>query len=1204
MVTLLFFINMLYYVFIMPLGKNKSMKKIKTLICSWIVASLCITAMPTMAIESPTMTHMSMVDTNQNGELSLFEVSDAYARVRGLYGTVQLCDNSQPLLCANFNTSNNNTFINFSDLATLTQFVKQEAPIEYRRLVAITYFDTNQNGYLSTSELIAGYEMISSVYGTEEKDIRFIAGADVNANGFINHDDFGELRILSELVRDNSPVPVSFNDYVLANPLPGVSASPVSLTYNGKFVEGSENLGSVLTANSKVLVNIIGDTFISPGGLLVEGQHFTLTNKPAGLTALMRVSADAKTLRLTFGGFAVSHNNANDVSNLTLSFLDAAFVNSKAANVANSTNNKLEIDFIDNTPSTSLSYNGSFIEHPSNDGSMTGSQILIDITGDSFVNAGGTLALGTHYYVNNVPVGLTAYMRVSADGKRLRLTLEGKAATHASATDVSNLSITFTDSAFVSSRSSEVANNSYNQGLVRFIDPEFAVLSSSGSFVEYATNDGSLVGSQLLVDVVGDSFVNRAGVLVEGTHFTLANKPEGLTALMRVSADSKRVRLTFTGQALNHTNANDSVLVVSFLDGAFEKTPISKASNYSVSTKIDFNGALSGLQILPINEQKIVAGDLMIVPVKIIGATANKKISVKLNAETVGATRKMSIYPLGDLSQNGEVSAFDAGLLLQSIEGKRLLSPRELALANADRDSNGQVNNNDVSKIMAISTSKEVGENYVILWSSDMADVGARSVGVEAMEIGDVRNTDYKAFNIFAEAPVVTNAMDLRVTEMAVSRNAGAKTGAPQTMRVVVENKGKANSGPFTLALTTTGEGVEYVDQPQKITVPNLSAGQKRNYDFKWVVPAVGGYNVRLAVDSDNAVREINEDNNSAELGVVVTTAGSGAVGVVAPTEGSLLLPGSVLNVKLAEYGLFKRGFDYEVKLLADNYAFGPFVVKTKSNNFSLQLPTDMQAANNYQLKITPCTGDNCGVGNDYYTNVMSGATYRVMQTPKVLGETDSDTDDEQMFVVPVASPFWSEKAKELVAKERLMSTKTKLSRNLAGKILLQVEAGGSLWYVDHLGKYRYLLDAGSAIDMLRMFATKISSDDIALIPVGVTKKVTALDEDGDGVTNELETVLGMNLNNKDSDNDGRADRVEIVAMSNPLGAGRIKTDRKVVAQYSGQFIIDSATETLWYVAPKEGRRYLLTTDGGYNVIKAIAVGVKNKALRDVAVGE
>ncbi|MEO1253323.1 MAG: hypothetical protein AAFY41_00370, partial [Bacteroidota bacterium] len=92
---------------------------------------------------------------------------------------------------------------------------------------------------------------------------------------------------------------------------------------------------------------------------------------------------------------------------------------------------------------------GGFVESSSNNGSVEGN-IPIVIVEDSFSNAGGSLRNGEDFSITGIPVGLVPVLSVSADGTIATLTLEGNATSNNDADDVSNLTFSFTNTAFES----------------------------------------------------------------------------------------------------------------------------------------------------------------------------------------------------------------------------------------------------------------------------------------------------------------------------------------------------------------------------------------------------------------------------------------------------------------------------------------------------------------------------------------------------------------------------------------------------------------------------------------------------------------------------------------------------------------------------------------------------------------------------------
>lgn len=97
-----------------------------------------------------------------------------------------------------------------------------------------------------------------------------------------------------------------------------------------------------------------------------------------------------------------------------------------------------------------------FREGSNNDGSVNGF-LTIQLAGEAFTSAGGTLSHGTDYTVNNSPGGLTPSLDVDASGTIATLTFTGNATDHQDINDVSELAITFTNAAFVGADASSVS---------------------------------------------------------------------------------------------------------------------------------------------------------------------------------------------------------------------------------------------------------------------------------------------------------------------------------------------------------------------------------------------------------------------------------------------------------------------------------------------------------------------------------------------------------------------------------------------------------------------------------------------------------------------------------------------------------------------------------------------------------------------------
>lgn len=117
---------------------------------------------------------------------------------------------------------------------------------------------------------------------------------------------------------------------------------------NFAFTENEANDGSV---NGSLIINIYGDEFVNKGGTLDEGTHFSIANKPAGLTGSMKISADGLTAALSFRGNALENNTLDNVLNLEFTFNDNAFTSNNAPQLQNSASasSNLGISFIEGT---------------------------------------------------------------------------------------------------------------------------------------------------------------------------------------------------------------------------------------------------------------------------------------------------------------------------------------------------------------------------------------------------------------------------------------------------------------------------------------------------------------------------------------------------------------------------------------------------------------------------------------------------------------------------------------------------------------------------------------------------------------------------------------------------------------------------------------------------------------------------------------
>ncbi|OIQ16193.1 MAG: hypothetical protein BM556_16165, partial [Bacteriovorax sp. MedPE-SWde] len=322
---------------------------------------------------------------------------------------------------------------------------------------------------------------------------------------------------------------------------------PASLAYaTSIFTEDTDNTGQT---TDSIIITLTGDTFEAD----LTGD-INVTNTPVGMTPVVtRDSATQVTLTLT--GNATSHINTDDIGNLTITFTDNAFVsNSSAANIVDYIKSDIAVDF--NDPA-SLAYDVSILnEAIVNVGSIT-EVAVITLTGDTF-----DTDLTGDITATNVPTGLTAvFTRDSAT--QVTMSLTGNATNHAVANDITNLTVTFADTAFVSnSTASNVINYTKSDITLSYIDPASLAYSAS-TYTEDAANDGSISNS-IIITLTDDTFAASIAGLITPT-----NLPATLAASF-VRDSATQITAILTGNASAHANLNDvSNLTFTFADAIF-----------------------------------------------------------------------------------------------------------------------------------------------------------------------------------------------------------------------------------------------------------------------------------------------------------------------------------------------------------------------------------------------------------------------------------------------------------------------------------------------------------------------------------------------------------------------------------------------------------------------------------------------------------
>ena len=357
------------------------------------------------------------------------------------------------------------------------------------------------------------------------------------------------------------------------------------LTYTpSTLVETSANDGSVATTVTLSLMTLTGDAFKGTNGQALTGA--VVTNVPTGLTATV-TKVNNTTATLTLTGKAVAHGNSDDVSNLTVTLGNTSFIGGNSNNVIGATKPNLSIDFKESptiaytystTPVTLTPAAGTFAEATANDGSIATTATLT-LTGDTFKGTIGQAVTGAA--ITNVPIGLTASL-IKATDTTATLSLTGKAATHALAQNVSNLTVSLSDTSFANNKAVSVIGSTKNGLKIDFANAvDRTIAYSATTLTESTVNDGS-ISTTVTLTLAGDTFTGTTGQELSGA--TFSNVPQGLTAKL-TKASATTATLTLSGNAKDHANANDvDKFTVALNDNAFSS---GSATGITGTTKND-----------------------------------------------------------------------------------------------------------------------------------------------------------------------------------------------------------------------------------------------------------------------------------------------------------------------------------------------------------------------------------------------------------------------------------------------------------------------------------------------------------------------------------------------------------------------------------------------------------------------------------------
>ena len=156
------------------------------------------------------------------------------------------------------------------------------------------------------------------------------------------------------------------------------------------------------------------------------------------------------------------------------------------------------------------------------------------------------------------------------------------------------------------------------------------------------------------------------------------------------------------------------------------------------------------------------------------------------------------------------------------------------------------------------------------------------------------------------------------------------------------------------------------------------------------------------------------------------------------------------------------------------------------------------------------------------------------------------------------------------------------ITNRLKGKLLLQTQNKGRIWYVDPVGLQKHEVTFANALSLFQKLALGITNADLLKIPADLDSISSSLDSDGDGYTDRAELQSGYS---------------PYIAGSNQ---GRFKTENNLAEKLKGRLLLQVQDKgRIWYI-DQNGKRWEVTWGNLMSLFRKLALGITDKDLETV----
>jgi len=162
-------------------------------------------------------------------------------------------------------------------------------------------------------------------------------------------------------------------------------------------------------------------------------------------------------------------------------------------------------------------------------------------------------------------------------------------------------------------------------------------------------------------------------------------------------------------------------------------------------------------------------------------------------------------------------------------------------------------------------------------------------------------------------------------------------------------------------------------------------------------------------------------------------------------------------------------------------------------------------------------------------------------------------------------------------------TTNTAIAERLSGRLLLQVEGNGEIWYVNPTDTNRRLITLINSTDVFRALAVGITNADLDKLPTNADFLNETKDSDGDGYNDKIEAQAGYNL----------------------FGTGRAAFDNSLIDKLKGRLLLQVEDKgRIWYVNPTNNQKYEIQKNNVLLIFQTLALGINNENLKLINIFE